>query len=75
MPDEVDMAQQVEILDREVAIHRAVQPRREKQLITPGGKVICRGCGEYIPPERLKALPTAARCVECQRLLENGRCL
>ena len=27
---------------------------------------VCEGCGEQIPPKRLKALPWAALCVDCQ---------
>lgn len=28
---------------------------------------ICMNCGETIMPERLKALPSAELCIECQR--------
>lgn len=33
----------------------------------------CLDCGKPIPPERLEALPWAARCIDCQRLDTSGR--
>ena len=44
--------------------------KREEQLVV-GGKVFCLGCGEAIPAERLAAMPGAARCVDCQREIEE----
>lgn len=32
----------------------------------------CVECGRRIPPERLEAVPDAARCIECQRLVDGG---
>ncbi len=32
----------------------------------------CLDCGTPIPLERLRALPAAARCVECSRMLGGG---
>lgn len=32
---------------------------------------ICEGCGQPIPADRLEAVPTARRCVDCQRHLES----
>jgi RNA polymerase-binding protein DksA len=34
---------------------------------------ICEDCGEGIAPKRLKALPFAQRCVECQTATETLR--
>lgn len=31
----------------------------------------CIGCGSPIEPARLKALPTACRCVRCQTISEH----
>ena len=33
----------------------------------------CIRCGEQIAPDRLEALPWAARCIECQRLAPRER--
>src|SRR5512133_1222250 len=33
----------------------------------------CRRCGQPIPDERLQAIPWAAYCVSCQRLVDQGR--
>jgi DnaK suppressor protein len=33
----------------------------------------CVRCGRPIAPERLEALPWAARCIECQTIVDRGR--
>ena len=33
---------------------------------------ICVRCGEPIAPERLEALPWAAHCIDCQRIVGRG---
>ncbi|MCL6488806.1 MAG: TraR/DksA C4-type zinc finger protein [Alicyclobacillus mali] len=33
----------------------------------------CESCGRSIPPERLEAVPTARRCVDCEREAEARR--
>lgn len=68
--DGADEAQLVETLDREVALRRAVQRHREAQVIKDG-QVVCRDCGDPIPDERLKAVPGACRCTQCQQRLEG----
>jgi RNA polymerase-binding transcription factor DksA len=48
---------------------RAATESHESQLIDASGGapvVLCRDCLEPIEPERLRALPTAVRCVPCQ---------
>jgi len=38
----------------------------------PGiGRRVCRDCGEEIEPVRLKALPFAVRCLDCQTKKER----
>ena len=39
--------------------------------IVAGTYGICEDCGEPIDSQRLKAAPTATRCVECQRKHEH----
>jgi len=34
---------------------------------------MCVRCGQPIAPERLEALPWAARCIDCQRLAARDR--
>lgn len=33
----------------------------------------CVSCGKIIPLERIKAIPNALRCIDCQNELERGR--
>jgi DnaK suppressor protein len=33
----------------------------------------CARCGRPIAPERLEALPWAAHCIDCQRIVGRGR--
>ncbi len=47
-----------------------------RRMVAAGGAVMaveCDDCGGRIPPERLKALPAARRCVDCQARQERGR--
>lgn len=57
-----------QVLEREAA--QIEDARRKKADGTYG---ICEDCGRPIPPERLRALPEATRCVECQRRSEASR--
>lgn len=34
------------------------------------GPRYCEDCGEEIPPERIKAIPGARRCVQCQEVYD-----
>lgn len=43
---------------------------RQAQLDLPGNE-ICADCGEPIPEERRRALPSAHRCVGCQAFAER----
>jgi len=36
-----------------------------------GAYGVCKSCGEPIDPARLKALPHATRCLDCQRRVEH----
>ncbi len=37
-----------------------------------GGFGTCERCGKPIAPARLEALPWAAYCIECQRVVDGG---
>jgi len=41
------------------------QIREALKRIEQGGYGVCAQCGEPIDPKRLKALPTATRCIAC----------
>lgn len=63
--DEIS-SQLAEVESRELAmIEKALERIREGEY----GK--CEGCGTRIPVARLKALPYATLCIECQRELER----
>lgn len=52
-----------EHLQRDLANHR--NRPLETPLVLDGVRV-CKDCEEPIEPERLRAVPTAVRCVDCQ---------
>ena len=69
--DPADMVQEagerdvaVQILDRESALVR--QLRSAIGRIEDGTYGICLECEEEIAPKRLKAIPWAALCIDCQ---------
>jgi RNA polymerase-binding transcription factor DksA len=41
-----------------------------KHALERGTYGVCVGCGTTIPPARLKAVPEAVRCLNCQREFE-----
>lgn len=56
----------------ELAGSRAVAVETALRRFREGSYGICEECGEEIPVERLKAVPAAVLCVECQREVENA---
>jgi phage/conjugal plasmid C-4 type zinc finger TraR family protein len=52
-------------VDREAEAHAA-------ERMAQGGYGRCELCGREIGEERLKALPSATRCISCQALWEQG---
>jgi RNA polymerase-binding protein DksA len=59
----------------------ALRERNENQLaaveralgrIDDGTFGVCVRCGAEIAPDRLTALPWAAHCIECQRIVGRG---
>lgn len=65
--DAVDRAQQDEAA--ELAAHLERQARAAR-LDAPGA-ALCADCGDEIPAERRRALPSAIRCVGCQAFAER----
>lgn len=66
--DAADEAQRHEAAHLQAALARHHRPA-EAQLVEDG-EVICLGCGDPVPPSRLRVIPDAARCVDCQEILE-----
>lgn len=69
MTDILDRAQFVE--ERERAASVALVRSSARQLDTPAGSAVCRGCADLIEPERLAACPGAQRCLVCQEAAEK----
>ena len=65
--DPVDAAQAHE---EAVRADSLAAQRRAARLDAPGNP-ICADCGEDIPIERRRALPSAIRCVQCQAWVER----
>lgn len=72
--DEADRAAAYAAFEVEAAVrnHRD-RPKTVQLFADDGVTVLCFECGAPIDPLRLKALPEAAFCVECQRALELRR--
>jgi DnaK suppressor protein len=76
--DELDTARALS----DVETHASLIERAEERLramdfvlnlLEQGRYGVCSQCGDEIPLERLKVLPFAAYCVECQRLRNRAR--
>ena len=70
--DEIDRSAAAEALFRQSALTKAQTRPHEAQEIDAQGRVVCLDCGEPIPAARLRALPHAVRCVDCQAEYEEG---
>ncbi|MCE5184632.1 MAG: TraR/DksA family transcriptional regulator [Planctomycetaceae bacterium] len=72
MGDEIDRAQAATEVYQEAAL-LAHKRRTPPARIVPlnGGARDCLDCGKPIPAARLKALPNAIRCIECQNKKER----
>ena len=62
----------LELLERDQSTVREIDEALER--ITAGSYGLCEACGEPILRERLKAMPHARNCIDCQRAAErNGQ--
>jgi len=72
MTDVVDHAKTLEMQQRKAALDAQLnnhpEPAQDKD---EDGNVYCLDCVNLISEERLAAKPDAARCIECQTLLEQ----
>lgn len=69
--DPIDMTQEaaerdlaVQLLDRESALVRRLRSALDR--INDGSYGVCLQCEEEIAPKRLKAIPWAQLCIDCQ---------
>ena len=58
--DELMRARQIRNIQASLAVEPGLGEQRD-----------CAICGDEIPPARIKALPSATRCVNCQQLAER----
>jgi DnaK suppressor protein len=63
--EEVDETTEI-VLDEEE--HRIGEALR---ALADGSYGTCQDCGRAIPPGRLRAIPEAVRCIDCQRHFEG----
>jgi DnaK suppressor protein len=66
-------AQQRDLALRDRADHQLVLVTEALARIDAGTFGTCIRCGQPIAPDRLEALPWAARCIDCQRLAGHVR--
>jgi DnaK suppressor protein len=66
--DVFDRAQENDQLFRELALreHFAGRSKGQEERVMD-----CIDCGDEIAPARLKALPNAVRCLDCQEIKER----
>jgi len=67
--DAIDRAQEIETLHREAALAAAITKPSPQLVIN--GQILCQECEEPIPTARLKRMPLASRCVDCQEIHEH----
>ena len=66
-------AQQRDLALRDRADHQLELVDEALARLDGGTFGTCVRCGEAIAPDRLEALPWAARCIDCQRLAARDR--
>ena len=66
-------AQQRDLALRDRSDHQLVLVDEALARLDTGTFGACVRCGNPIAPERLEALPWAARCIDCQRLAARER--
>src|SRR4249919_3932711 len=66
-------AQQRDLALRDRSDHQLLLVDEALARLDDGTFGTCVRCGQPIAPERLEALPWAARCIDCQRLAARDR--
>jgi DnaK suppressor protein len=75
-PDKTDRAFTSQNRNRETLLLEHVEEQlndidQALRRLEKGTYGICTDCGKNIQPERLDIMPTAALCIECQRIQDN----
>jgi DnaK suppressor protein len=65
--------QQRDLALRERNEHHLAEIEAALARLDEGTYGVCVRCGRQIAPERLDALPWAAHCIECQRIVGSAR--
>lgn len=67
------------LVEQEQILEQKLAPRPESALSEDEIAIIalkgrdCVECGLPIPPQRLRAVPLAVRCISCQQDFEDGK--
>jgi DnaK suppressor protein len=69
--DFFDRAQETDQRFREQALRAHFGKKVDEPLYDDKGKRVCMDCEARIPQKRLKAMPDALRCLECQEKEER----
>lgn len=75
-PDRSDLAQSYDIRQRRLAMltrleNQLEQVRAALNRLDEGTYGNCENCGEPIQPARLRAMPQATLCIDCQEKMER----
>lgn len=73
MADEADAAQRLELAERTESLARMQRRTYEQPRLSIAGQRVCLDCDVPIDPLRLRAIPTAVRCLECETIRERLR--
>ncbi|MCS6113039.1 TraR/DksA C4-type zinc finger protein [Shewanella baltica] len=71
MTDLFERAQKSEQEFRDSALSHQLKYMVEKPDFNSQGERCCLGCGLVIEAERLRAMPKAVRCIDCQTAKER----
>ena len=66
-----NMAKEESLVTREALVQRLRALVKAEGKVQDGTYGLCEGCGEPIPPARLRALPEAVLCVPCAEAEEH----
>jgi phage/conjugal plasmid C-4 type zinc finger TraR family protein len=69
--DDIDRAQHQEALARDAALAEHRHRNRPEAALLIEGERCCVGCFEPIEARRMKAVPLAVRCMQCQEDFER----
>ena len=71
MTDQLDQAKELEQTFRDKALAHQLNHTVEQPDEDEDGTRYCLSCGDVIAKERLKVIPSAVRCINCQTYKES----